>query len=224
MRPVETGKDRPGPRPPASRPRPDAGGPSSAGSGAERGQGRDRDQPEGPAPGSPPDELVGLAKRPGEPPRRIGIARDPADPDRRSVRLRQCVGRQGPAVLEDVFDRRVAGTLNEQDPRRQRPRSSSSPTANARTSSRMRVNRRRDRSSRSQARNASASTKTPAWTIATCLTRTAAPTQMPDATSGHRLVAVPAANQKRKRRHRKKIDEVLEVGSVAEQVGIGAQR
>ncbi len=82
------------------------------------GQGRHRDQPERPAPGAPPDQVVGRSERPGQLTPRVGVAGQPPDRSRRSVPFRQGIGRQRPAIQDDVIVSGPAPAPDQEDCRR----------------------------------------------------------------------------------------------------------
>ena len=176
---------RPGARRRASSRRPGVAGHRSRRRRA-RYQGRHRGQPDRPAPGPPPDQVVGRAEWPGQLSLGIGVSGEPAERRRRGVRLGQRVGRQRPRLKDDVLVRGRPRTAGRDDRRRDRhdrrrppgrmPGCRGSPAAT-----------RRDRvRSSDQARASSAGTKTSACASATCLTRAAAPRHTPAAKSHRR--------------------------------------
>ena len=124
MLPVEPGKShlRPGRDCPA-RGQPALGRRSPAEQQIEKR--RHRRQPERPARRSPPHEVIGRSKRPGEPACRIGISGDPVNSSPRRLGIGQGIGRKRAAVEEDVIEGILARALGKKD--RRRPESRSPP-------------------------------------------------------------------------------------------------
>ena len=108
---LDPGAERPDRRQPPSRARSDQ----------EPGHRGDRRQPGWPASRPPPDQVIRLAERPGEPTLGIGIARDPPDQLRGGVRVGDLERRQRRSIADDVVIRRRARPLEPQDADRDRP-------------------------------------------------------------------------------------------------------